>query len=76
MYNIPEGVQVTSIENTGGTKIEIVAQSEKYEQLGFFEAQIENQGVLTNVVSSAGQKENNVVTVKIEGDLPWKNYYY
>ena len=70
MYNIPEGVQVTSIENTGGTKIEIVAQSEKYEQLGFFEAQIENQGVLTNVVSSAGQKENNVVTVKIEGDLP------
>ena len=70
MYNIPEGVQVTSIENTSGTKIEIVAQSEKYEQLGFFEAQIENQGVLTNVVSSAGQKENNVVTVKIEGELP------
>lgn len=70
MYNIPEGVQVTSIENTSDTKIEIVAQSEKYEQLGFFEAQIENQGVLTNVVSSAGQKENNVVTVKIEGELP------
>ena len=26
--------------------------------------------ILTNVISSAGQKDNNVVTVTIEGDLP------
>ena len=31
---------------------------------------MKNDVVLTNVISTAGQKDNNVVTVKIEGDLP------
>ena len=26
--------------------------------------------ILTNVISTAGQKDNNVVTIRIEGDLP------
>ena len=70
MTIIPENVQLTSIENTTGTHIVINAQSDKYEQLGYLKAKIKADVILTNVISTAGQKDNNVVTVKIEGDLP------
>ena len=70
MFSIPEGVQITSIQNTVDRKIEITAQSDRYDQLGMFKAIIQTEQILTNVVSSAGQKENNVITVKIEGELP------
>lgn len=70
MTIIPENVQLNSIENTTGTHIVINAQSDKYEQLGYLKAKIKADVVLTNVISTAGQKDNNVVTVKIEGDLP------
>lgn len=70
MTGIPEGVQITSIQNTSDNHIEIIAQTTQYEQLGFFKAKIQNDNILTNVVSTAGQKDNNVITVKIEGDLP------
>lgn len=70
MTIIPENVQLTSIENTTGTHIVINAQSDKYEQLGYLKAKIKADVILTNVISTAGQKDNSVVTVKIEGDLP------
>ena len=70
MTIIPENVQLTSIDNTTGTHIVINAQSDKYEQLGYLKAKIKADVILTNVISTAGQKDNNVVTVKIEGDLP------
>ncbi len=70
MSIVPESVQITSIENTTGTHIVINAQSNKYEQLGYLKAKIKSDVILTNVISTAGQKDNNVVTVKIEGDLP------
>lgn len=70
MHVIPENVQITSIENSTDRHIIIEAQSNKYEQLGMFKAKIQNDVILTNVISTAGQKDNNVVTVKIEGDLP------
>ena len=70
MFSIPEGVQITSIQNTADRKVEITAQSDRYDQLGMFKAIIQTEQILTNVVSSAGQKENNVITVKIEGELP------
>lgn len=70
MSVIPEQVQLTSIENSTGTHIVINAQSDKYEQLGFFVAKLKNDVILTNVVSTAGQKDDSVVTIKIEGDLP------
>ena len=70
MSIIPESVQLTSIENTSDTHIVIDAQSNKYEQLGYLKAKIKADVILTNVISTAGQKDNNVVTVKIEGDLP------
>ena len=70
MSVIPASVQLTSIENTTSSHIVINAQSDKYEQLGYLVAKMKNDVILTNVISTAGQKDNNVVTVKIEGDLP------
>ncbi len=70
MYIIPENVQITSIQNTTGTHIVIEAQSNKYEQLGMFKAKLETGLYLTNVISTSGQQENNIIKVKIEGDLP------
>jgi len=45
-----------------------------HNQIGYLKAKIKADVILTNVISTAGQKDNNIVTVKIEGDLPWKNY--
>ena len=70
MTIIPVDVQLTSIENTGDTHIVINAQSDKYEQLGYFTARIKVESILTNVISTAGQKDDNTVTIQIEGDLP------
>ena len=70
MSMIPENVQLTSIENTSGTHIVITAQSNKYEQLGYFVAKMKTEVILTNIISTAGQKDNSAVSIKIEGDLP------
>lgn len=70
MYIMPTGVQITSIQNTSATHIEIQAQSNKYEQLGFLVTNMQLEPVLTNVISTAGQKANGIITIKIEGDLP------
>ena len=37
---------------------------------GYLKAQIKTDVILNNVISTAGEKENNVISVKIEGDLP------
>lgn len=70
MAIIPKNVQITSIENSSGTKVLINAQAEKYEQLGYFKAKIKTQGILTNVTSTSGVKQDNLVKITIEGDLP------
>lgn len=72
MFAIPKQVQITSIENTAGTHIVINVQSEKYEQLGIFQAALKNQGILINVVSDSGQKQSStsIAKITIEGDLP------
>lgn len=70
MTIIPETVQITSIQNTTNRHIEIYAQSDKYEQLGYLKAKIKTDVILTDVISTAGEKENSIVSVKIEGDLP------
>ena len=70
MYTIPEGVQLTSIQNTTGKQIAIIAQASDYDQLGYFIAKIKVSGILNNAVSSSSQKSGDVVTVKIEGELP------
>ena len=70
MYVMPNGVQLTSIQNTNTTHITIQAQSKSYAQLGYLTASIKTQGILKNVISTSGQKDNNMITIKIEGDLP------
>ena len=70
MYIIPEKVQLISIENTTGKTISIQAQSYDYDQLGYFIATIKTKSILKNVVSSRGNKEGDIVSVTIEGELP------
>ena len=69
MYVMPSEVQLTSIQNSTSTHIVIQAQSTSYAQLGYLTASIKTNGILQNVISTSGQKENNLVTIKIEGDL-------
>ena len=70
MNVIPKGVQIKSIENTNGGKVEILVQSAKYEQIAFFIGSIKTDVILTDVISTSGQKNKDVITVKIEGVLP------
>ena len=73
MSAIPRQVQITEIENTGGSEgrhIVINAQSKYYDELGYFKAKLKEDGILTNVVSTQGEKQGEFVKVVIEGDLP------
>lgn len=72
MFAMPQGVQVTSIENSTSRHVIINAQSEKYEQLGIFKAILKTQGIFApdTVVSSPATKQGNIVQTVIEGDLP------
>lgn len=70
MGAIDETVQLTSIENTTGKHIVIVAQSPRYPGLGYFKTKLKTQNILQNVVSGSSMKQNGVITVTIEGDLP------
>ena len=74
MTVIPEDVQITSIQNTTKRHIVIEAQAEKYEQIGYFKAKLKSANILTDVISNSGVKEDKIVKVTIEGDLPWENY--
>ena len=70
MYYIPDKVQLTSIENTSGNNIAIIAQSYDYDQLGYFKAVIQTKKILKNVVSSSGVKNGDIISFTIEGELP------
>lgn len=71
MFNIPKEVQLSSIENTSGKKVTIQAKSKEYEQLGYFIAKIKNEGILTDVTSTAGNRQDEFIVVTIEGNLPY-----
>ena len=71
--SIPQAVQVTEIENTSDSEdrhIVIYAQSQYYDELGYFKAKLKEDGILTNVVSTQGEKQGEFVKMVIEGDLP------
>lgn len=72
MNVIPKGVTITSIENTTNSHIVIYAQSTDYDLLGFFKGSIILDGILSpsTVVSTSGVKQNGIVKIIIEGDLP------
>ena len=70
---IPRDVQVTQIENTTANDskhIVIRAQSKYYDELGYFKAKLKEDNVLTNIVSTQGEKQGDFVKIVIEGDLP------
>ena len=76
VYNIPDEVMLTEINNTevteGGSTVQhitIKAQSSRYEQLAYFKAKLKNANILDNIVSTEGQKEGDSVKITIEGDL-------
>ena len=70
MSAIPKGVQLTSIKNTTEKHVVITAQSTDYQQIGYFKGVLKVDGILTNVVSDSGIKQDGIVKVTIEGDLP------
>lgn len=70
MYNIPEAVQLTAIDNTTNKHIVIKAQSADYQQLGYFVGRIKTKKILKDVISSSGVKSGETISVTIEGDLP------
>src|SRR5699024_4852553 len=73
MSVIPENVQVTDIENTSGNEsrhIVIKAQSKYYDELGYFKAKLKEDGILNNIVSTQGEKQDDFVKIVIEGELP------
>lgn len=71
MFNIPKEVQLISIQNSTGKNIKIEAQSKEYEQLGYFIAKIKNEGILTSVTATSGEKQGEFVVITIEGNLPY-----
>lgn len=72
MSTIPKGVQLTSIKNTTSEHIVITAQSIDYQQIGYFKGVLRLEGILNDVKSDNGVKQDGVVKVTIEGDLPLK----
>lgn len=70
MSVVDETVQITSIENTTDKHIVIKAQSTKYPGLGYFKTRLKTQKILKDVTSGPSVKQDGVVTVTIEGDLP------
>ncbi len=71
MFNIPKEVQLLSIQNSSGKKITMRAQSKEYEQLGYFIAKIKNEGILTDVTATSGERQGDFILVTIEGNLPY-----
>lgn len=70
MSVIPKSVQITSIENPTEDNIIINAQSEQYQDLGYFKAVLKTSGILLNVNSNSGVKTDSIVKITIEGKLP------
>jgi len=71
MFNIPKEVQLLSIKNTSGKTIKIQAQSKEYEQLGYFIAKLKNEGILTDVTATSGEKQQEFIVITIQGNLPY-----
>lgn len=71
MAKIPIGVQILSIENTSDKDITITAQAEKYDQLGYFKAALEDGGILTDITTTKGTKQNELIGITITGKLPY-----
>jgi Tfp pilus assembly protein PilN len=70
MNVIPKGVTLTSIENTTDKHVVINCQSKDYDLLSFFMGALKLDKILDSITSSSGVKQNGIISVTIEGDLP------
>ena len=70
MFNCPQDVKLVSITNPNDKHFVIVADSRRYEQLGYLMSSLRTKGVLVNVQSTSGVKTDDIIEVTIEGDLP------
>lgn len=70
MNVMPKGAKLTYIENTDTNHIKITVESPTYEQIAYLISSIKNDGILINVLSTIGQKTQNMISVNIEGELP------
>ncbi len=70
-FNVPKGVQLLAVENSSGKNIEIRACAEEYDQLGYFKAALEEEGILVNITTSDGRMQNDLINITISGELPY-----
>ena len=67
---IPKNVQLKTISSDDNKKVKIVAQSDQYQNLGYFVANLRLQpDILTNIVIN-NINNGSIVTIEIGGDLP------
>jgi len=67
---IPKNVQIKSISSDDNKKIKIVAQSNQYQNLGYFVANLRLQpDILGNIVIN-NINNSSIITIEIGGDLP------
>lgn len=66
---IPVRVKVVNIQEER-SHMRLTLESVTYEQLGYFVGLLENEGILLKIKTSTSQKEGNVVTLVVEGELP------
>lgn len=69
MYVVPTEVRILLIRNDTGKNVTIVAQAEEYNQLGYFKAALEEEGILTNVNATKATKQNNLINITLTGEL-------
>lgn len=70
MSSIPKNVQILKIQNTQSKHITITARSLDYTSLGLFIGTLEAGETLLNVKSNSSVKQDNMITITIEGDMP------
>ena len=70
MVHIPKNVQVTSIRNTTAKHVVINVQAREYDPIGYFLAAINTNRILVNAKSNSGVKQDGIIRITIEGDMP------
>ena len=70
MSSIPKNVQILRIQNPQNKHITITARSLDYTSLGLFIATLDAEETLLNVRSNSSVKQDNMITITIEGDMP------
>ena len=69
MYAVPKGVSIRSVTNTSGYTMRVIAQSKQYSQLAYLIGSMKTTGMLYDVNVSASVKNEDIITVVIEGNL-------